>query len=152
MGSIATWKVRVPVRVEFGEDRVDAVLVIKRASVEEREAFTELRDDAAKHMREFAPLVKGADLPTDEQQARLRAESARLASRMKTQVIDHVIGVAGVEVETAPGAKSVPKDGESLVAALGGDAPVVGTIWKIVADAQFVTPELGEAYAATPGS
>ena len=158
MASIATWKVRVPAAVEFGADKVDCVLTIKRASLEEREAFAELRAESARHARDFSAfLVPGPDgkppkKPTKKQEDKLHADGAALAARMKTQVIAHVIGVEGVEIETAPGESSAPGDGASLIAAFGGEAPVVGSIWRAVADAQFITPALGEASAATPAS
>ena len=155
MASIATWRVRVPVGIEFGTDKVNAVLTVKRASVEGRDAFTELRDAAAKNANEFtAYLVPNAVTgkmpkpPSKSEQQRLVDEDAANIRRMREQVVEYVTGVDGVEVETAPRETSTPNDGASLIAACGDADAAIKSIWTVVLKAQFLAPTVGNASAA----
>ena len=151
-GSICTWKVRVPLHLKWGEDEVDAVLTVRRASVERREEFAELQKDAAAHARRALDAARGETEPSEEVQRKIIDEAAALNARMENQITEFVVGVEGVEIESSPDAKIEPNDGSSLVAAIGSDPSWVGFIWRAVNDAQYLTPTLGEASAATPAS
>lgn len=151
MASIAAWKIRVPFPFKWGADEVDAVLVVRRANVEEREDFKQVARESDKHYRSMQSLVGAAKISPSKQQ-RIEAEAERLTARLRAQAEEFIIGVEGVEVETAPGESAPVTDAAGLLEAFGSSPQWIGAVWRTVAEAQHLSPELGNSSGATPAS
>lgn len=149
--SIAAWKIRVEFPFKWGADGVDAVLVVKRASVEQREEFDEVLLAATKHHRSFADAA-AAKTVSPSKQKRLIAEADRVKALYLGQIREFIIGVEGVVVETAPGEESNIETADALIEAFGSSPEWIGKVWRKLLEAQHVAPELGNASGATPGS